>query len=58
MSLPALLVHPPLGLFEGQLMNTYDVVHWPTDRKDVRAAVRAKHGIELEWEIKRLGRPA
>ncbi|MGD9967710.1 MAG: UDP-N-acetylmuramate dehydrogenase [Hyphomonadaceae bacterium] len=24
--------------------------------EDVRAAVRAKHGIELEWEIKRLGR--
>lgn len=24
---------------------------------DVRAAVKAKHGIELEWEIKRIGRP-
>jgi UDP-N-acetylmuramate dehydrogenase len=24
--------------------------------EDVRAAVRAKHGIELEWEIKRVGR--
>jgi len=24
--------------------------------EDVRAAVKAKHGIELEWEIKRLGR--
>jgi UDP-N-acetylmuramate dehydrogenase len=24
--------------------------------EDVRAAVRAKHGIELEWEIKRIGR--
>lgn len=35
---PALLIHPPLGLFEMQL-GAYDVVHWPTDRKDVRAAV-------------------
>jgi len=34
----ALLVHPPLGLFEMQL-GIYDVVHWPTDRTDVRAAV-------------------
>ncbi len=25
--------------------------------EDVRAAVKAKHGIELEWEIKRIGRP-
>jgi UDP-N-acetylmuramate dehydrogenase len=25
--------------------------------EDVRAAVKAKHGVELEWEIKRLGRP-
>jgi UDP-N-acetylmuramate dehydrogenase len=25
--------------------------------EDVRAAVKAKHGIELEWEIKRVGRP-
>jgi UDP-N-acetylmuramate dehydrogenase len=24
--------------------------------EDVRAAVKAKHGIELEWEIKRIGR--
>jgi UDP-N-acetylmuramate dehydrogenase len=24
--------------------------------EDVRAAVKAKHGVELEWEIKRLGR--
>ncbi len=37
-SKPALLLHPPLGLFEMQL-GAYDVVHWPTDRKDVRAAV-------------------
>jgi len=26
--------------------------------EDVRAAVKAKHGIELEWEIKRIGRTA
>jgi UDP-N-acetylmuramate dehydrogenase len=26
--------------------------------EDVRAAVKAKHGVELEWEIKRLGRYA
>jgi UDP-N-acetylmuramate dehydrogenase len=25
--------------------------------EDVRAAVKAKHGVELEWEIKRVGRP-
>ena len=25
--------------------------------EDVRAAVKAKHGIQLEWEIKRVGRP-
>jgi hydroxypyruvate reductase len=38
MTKPALLVHPPLGLFETRL-GEYEVVHWPTDRKDVRAAV-------------------
>lgn len=38
MSKPALLIHPPLGLFEMRLVD-YDVVHWPTDRKDIRAAV-------------------
>jgi lactate dehydrogenase-like 2-hydroxyacid dehydrogenase len=38
MSKPAVLVHPPLGLFETQL-GAYDVVHWPTDRKDIQAAV-------------------
>jgi lactate dehydrogenase-like 2-hydroxyacid dehydrogenase len=38
MTKPALLVHPPLGLFEMRLAD-YDVVHWPTDRTDVRAAV-------------------
>jgi hydroxypyruvate reductase len=35
---PALLVHPPLGGFESRLSD-YDVVHWPTDRKDIRAAL-------------------
>lgn len=38
MTKPAVLVHPPLGLFEMQL-GQYDVVHWPTDRKDVQGAV-------------------
>jgi lactate dehydrogenase-like 2-hydroxyacid dehydrogenase len=35
---PAVLVHPPLPLFESQL-GAYGVVHWPTDRKDISAAV-------------------
>lgn len=39
MSKPTLLVHPPLGLFEARLAPDYDVVHWPTDRTDIRAAV-------------------
>lgn len=39
---PAVLVHPPLGLFELQL-GDYDVVHWPTERKDVRAAITIGH---------------
>jgi lactate dehydrogenase-like 2-hydroxyacid dehydrogenase len=38
MSKPALLVHPPLGLFEMQLAD-YEVAHWPTERTDIRAAV-------------------
>jgi lactate dehydrogenase-like 2-hydroxyacid dehydrogenase len=38
MTKPALLIHPPLGLFEMRLAD-YDIVHWPTDRKDIRAAV-------------------
>ncbi|MEZ5960005.1 MAG: 2-hydroxyacid dehydrogenase [Hyphomonadaceae bacterium] len=42
MTKPALLVHPPLGLFEMRLAD-YDVVHWPTDRKDIRAAVTIGH---------------
>lgn len=42
MSKPALLVHPPLGLFEMRL-GDYEVVHWPTDRKDIRAAVTVGH---------------
>jgi hydroxypyruvate reductase len=45
MSKPALLVHPPLGLFEMRLAD-YDVVHWPTDRTDIRAAVTiGSHGL-------------
>lgn len=35
---PALLVHPPLGLFEMRLAE-FDVVHWPTDGTDIRAVV-------------------
>lgn len=42
MTKPALLVHPPLGLFEMRLAD-FDVVHWPTDRKDIRAAVTIGH---------------
>ena len=42
MTKPALLVHPPLGLFEMRLVD-YDVVHWPTDRKDIKAAVTIGH---------------
>lgn len=42
MSKPALLVHPPLGLFELRLTD-YDIVHWPTDRTDIRAAVTIGH---------------
>ena len=42
MTKPALLVHPPLGLFEMQL-GAFDVVHWPTDRTDIRAAVTIGH---------------
>ena len=37
-SKPVVLVHPPLALFEPQL-GAYDVVHWPTERRDVAAAV-------------------
>lgn len=38
----AILVHPPLGLFELQL-GDYEVVHWPTDRTDIRAAITIGH---------------
>ena len=38
MTKPPLLVHPPLGLFEMQL-GDYEIVHWPTSRTDIRAAV-------------------
>lgn len=42
MSKPAILVDPPLGLFELQL-GDYEVVHWPTDRADIRAAITVGH---------------
>ncbi|OQW61120.1 MAG: hypothetical protein A4S17_01830 [Proteobacteria bacterium HN_bin10] len=42
MTKPALLVHPPLGLFELRLTD-YEVVHWPTERRDIRAAVTIGH---------------
>ncbi len=42
MSKPALLVHPPLGLFELQL-GAYEVAHWPLEGTcalaDIRAAI-------------------
>jgi len=43
MAKPALLIHPPLGMFEMRLAGDYDVVHWPTDRTDIRAAVTIGH---------------
>ena len=42
MTKPAILVHPPLGLFELQL-GAYAVAHWPTDRADIRAAITVGH---------------
>jgi len=42
MTKPTLLVHPPLGLFETQL-GAFDVVHWPTERTDIRAAITIGH---------------
>jgi lactate dehydrogenase-like 2-hydroxyacid dehydrogenase len=46
MTKPALLVHPPLGLFELQL-GAYEVVHWPPkneeQRQEIRAAVTIGH---------------
>jgi len=42
MTKPALLVHPPLGLFELRLTD-YEIVHWPTDRTDINAAVTIGH---------------
>lgn len=39
MTKPAVLVHPPLGLFELQLASAYEVLHWPTDRTDITAAI-------------------
>jgi lactate dehydrogenase-like 2-hydroxyacid dehydrogenase len=49
MTKPALLVHPSLGFFETRLAADYEVVHWPTERKDIRAAVTIGHvGISNE----------
>jgi len=42
MTKPALLVHPPLGFFEARLVD-YEIVHWPTDRKDVGTALTIGH---------------
>jgi lactate dehydrogenase-like 2-hydroxyacid dehydrogenase len=46
MTKPALLIHPPLGLFEMRLAD-YEIVHWPPEnepvRKDIRAAVTIGH---------------
>ncbi len=36
---PAVLVHPPLALFELRLAADFDILHWPTDRTDITAAV-------------------
>lgn len=45
-ALPAILVHPPLGMFEMQLAGKYEVVHWPTDRRDISAAITiGSHGL-------------
>ena len=41
---PAVLVHPPLPLFEGQLTQ-YDIVHWPCDDEAKRADVTAAVGV-------------
>ena len=35
----AVLVHPPLGLFEMQIAGLYDVVHLPTERRDIQACI-------------------
>jgi len=43
MNKPVVLVHPPLGPFELRIAALYEVVHWPTDRKDVAAALTIGH---------------
>jgi lactate dehydrogenase-like 2-hydroxyacid dehydrogenase len=40
---PAVLVHPSLGFFEMQLAAAYEVVHWPTERADISAAITIGH---------------
>ena len=37
MSKPVVLIHPPIAAFERRLTQ-YEVVHWPTERRDVVAA--------------------
>jgi len=39
MTKAAVLVHPPLGLFEMQIAGLYDVVHLPTERRDIQACI-------------------
>jgi hydroxypyruvate reductase len=41
MTKPPVLVHPPLGLFELQLANGYEVIHWPPQEDQVRAEITA-----------------
>jgi lactate dehydrogenase-like 2-hydroxyacid dehydrogenase len=43
---PPVLIHPALGLFEMQLASTYEPVHWPTERRDITAAITiGSHGL-------------
>lgn len=41
MSKPTILVHPPLGLFEMQLANFYEIAHWPPASDQRRVGIRA-----------------
>jgi lactate dehydrogenase-like 2-hydroxyacid dehydrogenase len=38
---PAVLVHPPLGLFEMQLAALYETTHWPLQDEGLRTDIRA-----------------
>jgi len=45
---PAILVHPSLGMFELRL-GDYEIVRWPTNRKDIAVALTIGHiGISNE----------